>query len=145
MVFNFIATIFICCAVGILPTFLDQWSHITSNRFALNMVKGYHLQLRCHPPLFCNFRWFNIKATPVHHPIIQKEVDELLAKGCIEPSTVGADLYSQHICFFLNIWVAFIPYSTLSILFAIYTYLLLICYYQTGMATYSTGTLCFFC
>ena len=26
-----------------------------------------------------------------HHPIIQKEVDELLAKGVIEPSSGGAD------------------------------------------------------
>ena len=54
------------------------------------MVRGHHLQLRCHPLLFCNFRWFNIKAAPSHHPTIQKEVDELLAKSAIEPSIGGA-------------------------------------------------------
>ena len=28
-----------------------------------------------------------------HHPVIQKEVDELLAKGVIEPSSGGAGFY----------------------------------------------------
>ena len=41
--------------IGILSCFLDQWRSITSNRFVLNMVQGHHLQLRSHPPLFCNF------------------------------------------------------------------------------------------
>ena len=57
----------------------------------LNMVQGHHLQLRSHPPLFCNIGQFNVKA---HHPIIQ-EVDELLAKGVIEPSSGGAGFYSS--------------------------------------------------
>ena len=35
--------------------------------------------------LFYNFKWFNIKAAMAHHPITKKEVDELLAKGAIEP------------------------------------------------------------
>ena len=43
------------------------------------MVTGCHLQLRCHLPLFCNFHM------PVAHHLIKKEVDELLAKGAIEP------------------------------------------------------------
>ena len=30
-----------------------------------------------------------------HHPVIQKEVDELLAKGAIEPSSGGAGFYSS--------------------------------------------------
>ena len=30
-----------------------------------------------------------------HHPVIQKEVDELLAKGAIEPSSGGARFYSS--------------------------------------------------
>ena len=30
-----------------------------------------------------------------HHPVIQKEVDELLAKGAIEPSSGGAGFYSN--------------------------------------------------
>ena len=44
------------------------------------MVKGHHLQLKSHPPLSKNFKQFNIKVAAAHHPIIQKEVDELLAK-----------------------------------------------------------------
>ena len=30
-----------------------------------------------------------------HHHVIQKEVDELLAKGVTEPSTAGAAFYSN--------------------------------------------------
>ena len=52
------------------------------------MAKGHHLQLRCHLLLFHNFKWFNILAATAY-PIIQKEMDELLAKGAIEPSTAG--------------------------------------------------------
>ena len=66
-----------------------------SNRFVLNMVKGHHLQLRCHHPLFHNLRQFKLLATPAYHFIIQKEMDELLAKGAIEPSSGGADYYSN--------------------------------------------------
>ena len=51
------------------------------------MVKGQHLYFRFSPPLFHNFKWFNIKAATVHHPAIHKEVHELLAKGSIEPLT----------------------------------------------------------
>ena len=75
--------------------FFDQWRSITSNRFVLNMVWGHHLQHRSHPPLFCNFWQFNGKAAAAHHPVIQKEVDELLAKGVIEPSSSGAGFYSS--------------------------------------------------
>ena len=42
--------------VGMLFKFFVQWRSITSNRFVLNMVWGHHLQLRSHPPLFCDFR-----------------------------------------------------------------------------------------
>ena len=84
--------------VGALPKFLDQWRSITSNRFVLNMVKDHHLKLRCYPPLFCNFKWFNTKAATGHHPIIQKEVDELLAKGTTEALSGDAGFY-------LNIFV----------------------------------------
>ena len=76
--------------VGMLLKFFDQWRSITSNRFVLNMVWGHHLQLRSHSPLFCDFWQFNVKAVAVHHPVIQREVDELLAKGAIEPSSSGA-------------------------------------------------------
>ena len=81
--------------VGMLFNFFDQWRSITFNRFVLNMVQGHHLQLWSHPPLFCNFWQFNIKVATTHHPIIQKEVDELLAKGVIEPSSGGAVFYSS--------------------------------------------------
>ena len=75
--------------------FFDQWKSITSNRFVLNMVRGHHLQLRSHPTLFCDFWHFNVKVAAAHHPVIQKEVDELLAKGAIEPSSGGAGFYSS--------------------------------------------------
>ena len=81
--------------VGMLFKFFDQWRSITSNRFVLNMVQGHHLQLWSSPPLFCNFWQFNVKVATTHHPIIQKEVDELLAKGVIEPSSGGAGFYSS--------------------------------------------------
>ena len=81
--------------VGMLFKFLDQWRSITSNRFVLDMVQGHHLQLRSHPPLFCNFLHFNVKVPAAHHPVIQKEVDELLAKGATEPSSGGASFYSS--------------------------------------------------
>ena len=57
--------------VGTLPKLLDQCRRITSNRS----------------------RWFNIKTAMAHHSIIQKEVDELLARGSIEPSTGGTGFY----------------------------------------------------
>ena len=81
--------------VGMLFKFFDQWGSITSNRFMLNMVQGHHLQLRSHPPLFHDFWHFNVKAAAAHHPVIQKEVDELLAKGAIEPFSGGTGFYSS--------------------------------------------------
>ena len=59
------------------------------------MVQGHHLQLRSRPPLFRNFRHFTVKVPAAHHPVIQKGVDELLAKGAIEPSSGGAGFYSS--------------------------------------------------
>ena len=61
----------------------------------LNMVQGHHLQLRPCPSLFHNFWLFNVKAAAAHHPIIQKEVNELLVKGVIEPFSGGASFYSS--------------------------------------------------
>ena len=77
--------------VGMLFKFFDQWRSITYNRFVLNI----YLQLRSCPPLFPDFWHFNVKAAAAHHPVIQKEVDELLAKGAIEPSSGGAGFYSS--------------------------------------------------
>ena len=81
--------------VGNHPKFLDQWISITSNKFVLNVVRGHQLHLQCHLPLFHNFRQYSIKTAPAHYPFIQKEVDELLAKCATEPSTDGADFYSN--------------------------------------------------
>ena len=50
----------------------------------LYKYKGHHLQLRCCPSLLTDFKQFNTKDAMAHHPIMQKEVDELLAKGAIE-------------------------------------------------------------
>ena len=88
--------------------FFDQCRSITSNRFVLNMVWGHYLQLISHPPLFCDFWHFNVKAAVAHHPVIQKEVDELLAKGAIKNSSGGAGFYSS---MYLSILGAFVPYS----------------------------------
>ena len=79
--------------LGMLFKFFDQWRSITSNRFVLNMVQSHHLQLRSCPPLFCEFWHFNVKVAAAHHPVIQKEVDDLLAKGAIEPSSSGTGFY----------------------------------------------------
>ena len=75
--------------------FVDQWRSITSNRFVLNMVQDHCPQLSSHPPMFHNLQPFNVKAAAAHHPIIQKEVDELLAKGAKEASSGAANFYSS--------------------------------------------------
>ena len=81
--------------VGMLFKVFYQWISITSNRIVLNVIQGHQLQLWFHPPLFHNFWQFNVKAATTHHPIIEKEVDELLAKGVIEPSSGGGGFYSS--------------------------------------------------
>ena len=77
--------IFICFTSWCTSTILNQLRSITSSRCMHNMVKGHCLWLRCCPLLFHDFSWFNIKAAMAHHPIIQKEVDDMLAKGANEP------------------------------------------------------------
>ena len=89
--------------VGTLSKVLCQWRRNISNRFVLNMIKGHHVQLRYHPPLCHNFKWFNIKAATAHYPVIQKEVDDLLAKGVTEPSTGGAGI-PKCICGSIAYW-----------------------------------------
>ena len=59
------------------------------------MVMGQHFQVMCCPLLLYDFRQFNIKGTPAHHSIFQEEVDELLTKGAIDPSSGGAGFYSN--------------------------------------------------
>ena len=81
--------------IDILPHFLVKWGSITSNRFELNMVKGHHLLLRKQPSLFCDFKWFSIKAAAAHCPVILADMKELLVKGAIEPSCGGTGFYSD--------------------------------------------------
>ena len=45
--------------------------------------------------MFHNFSQFIVKVATTHHPIIQKEVDELLAKGAVEPFCGGTGFYSS--------------------------------------------------
>ena len=73
------------CKLVHLQNILDQLRSLTFNTFGLNMVKGHHPQPRYHSPLFHNLTWFNIKAAMIYHSIIQKEVDELVAKCSIDP------------------------------------------------------------
>ena len=65
-----------------------------SNKFMFNIVKDHLSILGPRPLLCCNFKLLNIKAATAHFPVISQEVNELLAKGTIEPSVDGADLYS---------------------------------------------------
>ena len=73
--------------------FFDQWRSITCNMFVLNMVLSHCLQHWSCSLLFYDFQQFNVKAAAAHHPVIQREVDKLLAKGAIEPSSGGASFY----------------------------------------------------
>ena len=91
--------------------FFDQWRSITCNRFVLNMVLGHHLQLRSHPPLFHDFWHFNVKVAAAHHPVIQMEVDELLAKRA-NITLLSWCWFSILAClWYLSILGTFIPYS----------------------------------
>ena len=76
--------------------------------------------------LFHNFRHFNIKTATAHHSIIQQEVDELLAKGVIEPSLMVL-VFTHTFLLFLSVLMAYIPSTTLSVLITICTYLALRC------------------
>ena len=82
---------------------------------------------RSHPSLFCNFWQLSVKVATAHHPIIQKEVDELLAKGVIEPPSGGAGFYSSMFVVPKHVLVASGPYLTLSILFVLCIYLPMRC------------------
>ena len=106
------------------------------------MVKGHHLQLKYHLPLFWNFGWFNIKSTPAHHSIIQK-VNKLLVKSAIEPSTGGACFYSK-IYVVTKCKVAYIPSLIISDLVILFTYLLLRCLLLYRYGYLFNGRLCFF-
>ena len=46
---------------GTLLQFFDQWQSLASNMFVPYTVKDDHLQPRCHPISFCNWKQFDIK------------------------------------------------------------------------------------
>ena len=87
----FITIIFMCCA-GWYTSWI-KWRSITSNGLGLIWQRFTIFSLGATLCLFHNFRWFNKKAALAHHPIIQKEVDELLAKGATESSIGGVGFY----------------------------------------------------
>ena len=58
----------------------------------LNMVQGDLHQLKCHPLLFINLNHFYIKAASTH-PVIQKEVYELLVSDATEPAIGAGSFY----------------------------------------------------
>ena len=90
------------------------------------MVWGHHLQLRCCPSLFLDFWRFNVKAVAAHHPVIQREVDELLAKGVIEIFSGHAGFYSSMFVVPKCIWGLW-PVLNLKHFIIICRYLLLRC------------------
>ena len=51
----------ICCDGWYASPIFRSMEKDSFNRFVHSMAKGHHLQLWGHPPLFCNFKWFNIK------------------------------------------------------------------------------------
>ena len=61
-----------------------------------------------------------------HHPLLQKEVDELFAKCAIEPLTGGAGFIQMYL-WFLCMLVVYDLYFALGDLIAMCTYLLLRC------------------
>ena len=67
--------------VGMPPNILDQWRGIVFNRFVINMVKltTYNLGGSLHYSIV-----YSGLTLGLQWPIIQKEVDELLAKGATE-------------------------------------------------------------
>ena len=69
------------------------------------MVKDHHLWLSYHPSLFHDFKCFIIKDA-LAHSVIQKGVDELLAKHAIESSTGGASFTAMSLLF-LNVLAAY--------------------------------------
>ena len=95
-------------------------------RFGLSTIKVQLLQLRCHPPLLQIFKQFNIKTAMTYHPVIQSEVDELLAKGEMNfPLTVLA--FTQMFLWFQSILLAYDTHLILIDLITICRYLLLRC------------------
>ena len=88
-VYYFNDIIFIWLCIWESSSIFVSMKSIMFNKFVMNEVKGHHLQLWCHPLLFCNFK----NAAAAHHPAIQKGINELLAKGATEQCTGFAGFY----------------------------------------------------
>ena len=88
-------TFLVCVTVYSFIPFCRSFEKHYFHYICVNIVKGHHHQLMAWPPVFCNFQWFSIKAVVANHPVIQMEVQELLAKGAIESSTSDAGFYSN--------------------------------------------------
>ena len=81
---------------GILMCYSFQLHHHHLHLLCMLVVmKGHHLQFRCCPPLFHNFRQFWLKAALAQKPIVLKEVGELVVKIAFEPSTGAAGFSSN--------------------------------------------------
>ena len=59
------------------------------------MVQGHYLQLRSHPPLFCDFWQFNVKVVAFHHPVIQRMLMSFLLREQLNPLLVVLVFYSS--------------------------------------------------
>ena len=90
------------------------------------MVKDHHFQLRYHPLLLCSLKWFHIKTATAPHPVIQKEMDKLLAKGPLNHLLVVL-AFTEMYLWFISVQVVYNTYSILSHLITTCAYILLRC------------------
>ena len=68
------------------PFWIGERASLTVG-LSLVCLRGTIFSLGALPPLFHNVICFNIKAAIAHHPVIQKDVDQIFCQSAIEPST----------------------------------------------------------
>ena len=113
------------CRLVPFPTFWINGEGLLPTGFSLIWLKATISIFRC-GLLFCDFKQFNIKIAAAHCPVIQEEVQKLLANGPLSHPLVV--LVSILIClWFLSVWVVYGLFSILSSLIAMCIYLLLRC------------------
>ena len=78
------------------------------------------------PSILHMFKYFNIKAVLAHCLIIQKKIEELLAKGVTEPFT-GSTGFTQMCFWYLSVQAVYNPYLIISNSIATCTYYFLRC------------------
>ena len=108
---------------GILLQFSDWWRSITSNSLVLNRIKGHHLLCRCHPPLFCIFKWFNIKAVIAHYLLSRRRWMSYQPRASLNHEVLVLAFIQMYLQF-LGLLVFCDPYPVLSDSIAICIYLL---------------------